>query len=257
MVQKLKTQQDKDAEKQEKKELLKPDEFISTTGRAFQWLQDNSQTVLTGIAVLFGGAALVGALSWYQGSRNSEASLDLYRALKPYHRPVSAVSAPDATAEDEKPFATAKEKWTAARDALKPVADKHAGNGAGRLALLYLADTHAHLGEYADAITAYQKFIRDTSASDAMRWVGLQGLASAQEAKGDTKDAAKTFEEMVTLPGKQGRDIGYFNAGRILVGSADAADKTKGKDLLGKLSKEKDFETSPLKARAEELLAAN
>ena len=80
----------------------------------------------------------------------------------------------------------------------------------------------------------------------------LQGLGAAQEAKGDLKAAAASFKELTALPTKQGRDYGYFNAGRVLLAQGD---KDGAKAALEKLTKEKDFEGSPLRARAEDLLA--
>ena len=124
--------------------------------------------------------------------------------------------------------------------------------GAGRLGQLYLADAHAHLGEYDAAVDAYQKYLRDTPANDGLRFLALQGLGAAQEAKGDLKAAAASFKELTALPTKQGRDYGYFNAGRVLLAQGD---KDGAKAALEKLTKEKDFEGSPLRARAEDLLA--
>jgi tetratricopeptide (TPR) repeat protein len=232
--------------------LLAPDEFLTTTGRAFNWLQDNSQKVVTVIAVFFGVALLVGVASFWQARRNSSSSLDLAVALRVYHRPVSTVpAAPDAT-EEEKPFATAKEKYTAARDALKPVVEKHGGRGAGALGLLYLADCQLHLGDMDEAVASYKSYLGQSGGGDTMRFLALQGLAHALEAKGDAAGAAKALREASELETKVDRDYALYAAGRLLVASATPDDKTQGKQMLQRVVKE--HEASPYKTKAEELL---
>lgn len=234
------------------KQLLKEDEFLSVTGRAFDWLQHNSGKVTAAIAAVFGVAILLGAVSLVQKRSNNAASLDLSTALKTYHRPVGTMPSPDTTTPvEEQPFATAKEKYAAARDALKPVVEKHGSSGPGLVGTLYLADCEAHLGELDAAIDHYKKFLTGAGGTDSLRFLALQGLGHAQESKGDLKAAGATFEDMTKLEGKMGRDYGTLHAGRLLLAQGD---KDGAKKLLEKLTKDKEFETSALKTRAEELL---
>ncbi|MEW5855684.1 MAG: tetratricopeptide repeat protein [Myxococcota bacterium] len=248
MVKKIKPkgQDDKDPNK----EILEPDQFITRSASVFDWIQDNSSKVLTVIAVFFGAVALLGLVTFFQNSRNSASSKALAEAMRVYHRPVSTVEASTDTPADEKPFATAKEKYTASKDALLKVVQEHGNTGAGAMARLYLADSHVHLGEYDDAIKQYEEYLKATGGADTLRFMALEGLAHAKEAKGDLKGAAETFTQMTQLEGKVGKDYALYNAGRVRLALNE---KDQGKQMLERLVKE--FETSPLKPKAEELLS--
>jgi tetratricopeptide (TPR) repeat protein len=251
VVQKIKP---KNGKEEAQEQLLAPDDFITHTARAFQWLQDNSRTVLGVIGGLFAVAAVLGGVTVWQSRTHADASLKLARALKVYHRPVSTTPPPGDPAEDEKPFATAKEKYTAARDALEPVVAEYGQNGVGLIAGLYLADAHARLEQWDKASDLNRKYLEGTGGDDPLRFLALQALGTALEAAGDRAGAVKAFQDMETLPAKLGRDIGVFHAGRVLLSQADT--KEQGKKLLEKLAKEKDYEASSLKTKAEELLTA-
>jgi predicted negative regulator of RcsB-dependent stress response len=238
-------------------ELLKEDEFLHTSGVLMDWLQTNARTVLGVILGIFGLVALGGLVSWNGDRQNLAASEDLAKALKPYHRPVSTAPADEKTPDDEKPFPTAKDKWTASKDALKPVADKHKGTSVGTMALLYLADTQLHLGEFDAAVEGFQAVVKATPATDNLRFLSLQGLAHALEGKGDLKGALAAYKQLAAAPGKLGADYGLYQAGRTLFASKDDAEKTEGRGMLEKLSKDKDFEFSSYKSKATDLLGTN
>ena len=244
----------KEQDKSAKAELLAPDEFISTTGRAFDWLQHNAQVVLGVVAVVFLAAAGLGGFTHYRDSQHTTVSWDLAQAMRTYHRPVTTAAPETEVAPEDKPFATAKEKYTAARDQLQGVVDKHGASGPAVMALLPLADCHMHLGEPDKAVAAYKKFLASVAGDDPVKFAALAGLGHALEAKGEADAARAAFQDLSKVAGKVGADEGLFHTGRLMLASADNASKDEGRKLLEKLTKDKDFEGSPLRAKAEELL---
>ena len=257
MVDKIKPKRapgEPDAKEKAKRELLKEDEFITTSGAVFQWLQDNSKTVMVIIVLAFAGAGAVGALSWNAERDNVAATEALAEALRVYHRPVSGAAPSAETDPDLTPFATAQEKWKAAQTALEPVVAQHGSSGPGRLAQLYLADALFHASEYAAAADHYQAYLKSVPSTDNLRYLALRGLAHSQEAQGNTEEASKTYQEMAALPGTLGVDYGAYQAGRLLLASEDTAQQTRGRELLEKVTKDKAFAASPYRTKAQELL---
>jgi tetratricopeptide (TPR) repeat protein len=65
-----------------RKDLKRPDEFITLTGRALTWARQHQQLVTWGGAALIAVLAVAGIATAYRGARERDANADLARAME-------------------------------------------------------------------------------------------------------------------------------------------------------------------------------
>lgn len=230
-----------------------PDEFQMRGLQAFEWTQKHTTLVL-GLA----GVVLVAGLAWagfssYKDGQNEKASKPFAEALEIYDAPI-------VKAGDENPempikgprFATSDEKTRVVLERFQAVAQNHAGTDVGTLALLYVGNASLQSKKYDDAIKAYESFLQKTDADGDTYFAGLQGLAAAYEGKQDRKNAIAQYEKLAGLPTQIAEDVALLALGRLYQAEGDVE---KARDRLSRLADKDAFTKSPLKTRAEEMLA--
>jgi len=225
-----------------RKEMKGPDRFQVAAADAASWMsQHQKQLAMAALAIV--AAAVVAAVASYMvDSRRAAAGGLLYRALDTASGEVSSIPLPNF---DRPIYKTAEEKERAVLDAAGKVRERAAGSRAGTTAALLEGDAHLALGEWDKAIAAYQSYLGSAPAADSLRFGGLDGLARAQEGKGDLDAAARTYEKAA--------EIGFFKdratleRARVLV---KAGKKDEAKKALESVPKD-----SPLQAEALERLA--
>ena len=199
------------------------------------------QLALGAAALLVLAAIAVGA-SYVADSRREKAGGLLYKAIDAASGEVSSVPLPNF----EHPiYKTVEEKERAVIDAASKVREGHAGTRAATTAMLLEADAHLALGEWDKAIAAYQSYLASSAADDSLRFGGLDGLARAQEGKGDLDAAAKTYENASAIAFF--KDRATVERARVL---AKEGKKEEAKKTLETVSKD-----SPLAGEAQEQLA--
>lgn len=249
-----KTREERDAERQaaeaerERQDAGIQDEFQAKGFELVEWMQDKQKIVLAfiGAVVVAGGA--MGAYALVSSSQNLAASQVYAEALKAYEGGIGdALPGEDAAGPR---FTDAKERATEARARFEQVVKEHGNTDVSTFASLYVGHASLQLDEADKAIAAYERFLGRVAKNDPFRFAGLDGLASAYEAKGDVDSAIAKLQELVDLPGGVGEDAALYRLGRLY---ADKGDNGKAKEALERLAK--DFPESTLKASADELLA--
>ncbi|MDF1563479.1 MAG: tetratricopeptide repeat protein [Deltaproteobacteria bacterium] len=190
------------AKKLSRKELKRPDEFVQTGTAVVDYLQKHGTLVLSSL----GGIVVVGVLlslgSWYFEQSAVRAGAALGDALEMAERPVLEDGGAAATSDD--PFFTSEEeKKEKVNAALEAVRIDHSGTAAAAVATLELADRAYRAGEYDSALADYERFLKESSRDDRMRFSALEGLGYTLEAKDDLEGALKAFERL----GKEGGDF--------------------------------------------------
>jgi tetratricopeptide (TPR) repeat protein len=225
-----------------RKEMKGPDRFQVAAADAASWLGKHQKKVIVaaGAAVVI---AVVGTgISYMVESGREQAGGLLYRAIDAASGEISTVLLPNF---DRPTFKTAEEKQRAVLDAAAKVRERHGGTRAAATAALLEGDAHLALGEWDKAAAAYQGFLSAAPADDSLRFAGFDGIARAQEGKGDLEGAAKTYEKAAEVA--LYKDRATLERARVLV-KADKKDEAK-KALEG-IAKD-----SPLSAEAQERLA--
>jgi len=163
-----------------RKELKKPDELVSLTGRLIQWGMENKGLVLRGSAALAAVVLVVGAVFGYQGYRERQARLLYNEALA-----LEALAAGEAGTGPE-----------AALAKLKEVREQYASTKVGPMALADLGDIYLRKGNYEEAVACYQGSLKGLDRRSSFYGLVLENLGTAYEAKGAWDSALETYERL-------------------------------------------------------------
>lgn len=230
-----------------RKEMKGPDHFQVAATDAAEWLSKNRRVAGAALAAaaVFVVAGLV--VHGYVTSGRNAAGGELYRALDAADGVVSTVPLPGV---DRPTFVSEAERQKAVIAAADLTRRQHPGTRAAVTAALASGEAHLRLEEWDAAMGDLNAYLAAAPPDDALRFAGLDGLARAQEGKGDLAAAAATFERA----GREApfyRDRAELERARVLAraGKADEAKK-----LLAGFPGE--FKDSPLKGEAAERLAA-
>lgn len=209
------------SETKKQKELRQPDALQRAGLEASSWVHGKEKFILFGLAavlVLGLGIALVDYLS-DRGERNAQKELGA--ALVPVMRPVQEGAAPPADAamvESEKPFATQKEKDEAIVASLSQFREEHKGTRSAVTAALPLAQAQYRLGQFDQAIAAFDAYLKDAPKENPLRAVALEGKGYAHEAKGELDQAAAAFDGLASLGSTEFLDgMGQFHKARVMI----------------------------------------
>lgn len=170
------------AEKQRlsRKDIKRPDEFISLTGRGLTWARQNQQMVTwggVGILVLLIG---LGIASAYRGARDRDANSDLSRAL-------AKLNAND---------------YAAASTELIDVSSRWDGTGVATVAGLLGANAAIRAGEGDKAITELTRLQGQSSKLPGyLKQQILVAWGAALETKQQWLDAAAKYQEAAAMTG--------------------------------------------------------
>ncbi|HEX9288542.1 MAG TPA: tetratricopeptide repeat protein [Anaeromyxobacteraceae bacterium] len=225
-----------------RKEMKGPDRFQVVAADAASWLGKHQRHVAMAAAAVVVAAVATAGISYLLESRREQAGGLLYRAIDAASGEISSVPLPNF---DRPTYKTAEEKERAVLDAAAKVRDRHPGTRAATTAALLQGDAHLALGEWEKAIAAYQAYLAAAPPDDAVRFGGIDGLARAQEGKGDLDAAARTYEQASDIPFY--KDRAALERSRVL---AKAGKKDEAKKALEAIAKE-----SPLQGEAQERLA--
>jgi len=170
-----------------KKKLKEPDEFISFTERAFLFITQNLKPIAIGGIVLL---ILVLSVFFYQrwekkneeeATRNFNLALGIYQLISSPYR--------QGTAFDDK---NALEKFD-------EVITKFPRTSSGKISYLYKGNIHLRLGEFEEAIKAYQTFLEKAGKEKLCRLFALEGLGYALEGKKDYEKAIQTYQKILEI----------------------------------------------------------
>jgi tetratricopeptide (TPR) repeat protein len=185
-----------------RKKLKQPDEFITVTERAFLLLKEHFRKIaLGGIVAVIIVLAVIFFQMW-EKSKERQASQKLNVAMGM----VQAVSTPYREASPK------EYKETLAK--LDEVSKEFPQTSSGKVALLYEGNLHLKLGEFEEAVKAYQTFLKSSGEEKLYRQLALEGLAYAFEGKKDYEKAIESYHEIVAMGESFQSREAHFNLGR-------------------------------------------
>jgi tetratricopeptide (TPR) repeat protein len=225
-----------------RKEMKGPDRFQVAAAGAATWMGSHQRLLTVAVAAIAVLAVVGAGASYVLESRRTKAGGLLYSAIDAASGEVSSIPLPNV---DRPIYKTVEEKERAVIAAAGKVRERAGGTRAAVTAGLLEAGAHLALGEWDKAIAAYQSYLSSAPADDSLRFAGLDGLARAQEGKGDLDGAARTYEKAAQIAFF--KDRATVERARVL---ARAGKAEEAKKALEGLPKE-----SPLKLEAQEQLA--
>lgn len=201
-----------------RKELRKPDEFVTFTMKVGQWVRDNQRLVMfAGIAVI---VVVVGVALTFQlmGSSRVRSSSSLWQAVATASAPIID---PEEAEEEEIPariqhFKTLSERNEAASKALEKVVEGQSDSTAGQVARLGLAGARLSKGDYAGARGLYESFLKNTGGFDALKANAVEGLGYALEGQKNYNEALERFRELEKIDNGVHADLAKYHQARML-----------------------------------------
>jgi tetratricopeptide (TPR) repeat protein len=229
-----------------RKDMKEPDKFQQAATEAAGWIaQRRKHVVLAGAAVV-AVVVLIAVLQAVNAGREERAGAAAAELLATISGEISSVPLPGLPG----PFFPSDEaRQRAVVEAAQKVIASHPGTGAARMAALALGDAHYKLRAYDDARAAYERFLAEAPKDDSLRFGALEGIALADEAKGNLDAAAADYERL-------GKEVPAFSdradleRARVLARAGKTADARTILSTFGEQHKE-----SLLTADASERLA--
>ena len=185
-----------------KKKLKKPDEFISFTERAFIFVRHHFKKIAMGFILLFLLLLTYFLFQMWENKREVEASRKFNFALEAYQMTTSPYRE-----GSPKEFKNILEKFEEAISTFPKTSS-------GKFSLLYKGNVHLKLGEYEEAIKAYQTFLQRTGKERIYRFFALEGLGYAYEGMKDYEKALNAYQEILKLGESSQWGNTYLNIAR-------------------------------------------
>jgi tetratricopeptide (TPR) repeat protein len=170
-----------------RKELKKPDEFITFSSRIITWCQENIRIVvrvLAGLAVLI---LITSAVFLFKANRETKARGLYEEALSLYQvEPSGNAGAVNYS------MATAK---------LEEVKQRYHSTTVAINALIDLGNIYFQEGSYEKAISCYTDFLQRTDLSHPLYDQALESLGQTYEAKGSWQEAVEAYQRLASKGG--------------------------------------------------------
>lgn len=232
------------AQKIDRKQLKRPDEFQVLAARAMEWTVAHQGRVLAALGAVVVVALAAWGLVALRSSREARAGAALADALAMESRPIAGD--PQAQAQPgEETFPDRKARDQAALDAFAKVRAEHGGTAAATTALAEQAFVKLRTGDASGAQTDLQDFLQAAPSDHPLRPIAQSSLGYALEAQGKLDEARAAFEKL--------RDLGLpdradYQAARLAL----EAGKPDARQALEKVAK--DYPKDPAATDANERL---
>jgi predicted negative regulator of RcsB-dependent stress response len=215
-----------------KRPAFEPEEFLRAEGLQ-DWLTENLKTVVAVVGVLVLAASAWGIVEFLQHRAEAQAAELYAKAMKTYQ----AAQAPDLQLRVLSPE-TISALQQAAQE-FQAVQEDYPRTQHAALAMFSQANAYATLGQFDEAIAAYEAWLTEY-AEHPLKPLVIQRLAYALWSKGKPEDAVTRFGEVTTIPDAPNRDLAYFEKGRVLEQMGQNAQALEAYSTLAK-----EFTSSP------------
>jgi TolA-binding protein len=164
--------------------------------------------ISVGILLLVAGGAL--GYFWYQSRLENAAAGLAYEATLHYHQQ------PRTDDKEKKPVPTKAENFKKALELFGEVTQKYPRTRAAAISQYYIGNSHLELGQYEQAVSAYQTYLDRYHPSGTMTGLALERMGVAEETKGDRAAAEETFKKVLATEGAMNKDQVLFSLGSLL-----------------------------------------
>ncbi|MBW2261557.1 MAG: hypothetical protein JRG91_06235 [Deltaproteobacteria bacterium] len=219
-----------------RKELKKPDEFISKSAEFSELMVVHKRKILIGVAVAVGLLVAGSAYYVFNEERALTSSQGMMEALDVLSRPVKTVQlfSGSSEGEDEESFASLHEKDEATQKAFHEAVEKASSAPVKRMAILGEAQALLGLGKYEEAAGAYQLFIDSPEGAETFLFLAYEGLGLALEGQGKLDEATKQFKTLGGVGDGKYEPLALYHQARILESQEK---KAEAKDVYASLAK--------------------
>jgi hypothetical protein len=181
------------AQKLDRKQLKKPDEFQVVAGKAMEWIVAHRKPVLSILIVVALGVAGAWAFTSWSNSRETKAGGELAAALELASRPVSSEGPVEPGTQT---FASTEERTKATVAALEKLRSDYPRSAAAQTALAEIGFLKLKQGDTAGAQAALQQFGQSAPKEHPLRVSAQESLGYALEAQGKLDEARAAFAQL-------------------------------------------------------------
>jgi len=185
-----------------KKSLKEPDEFVSSTEKAFLFITHHVKPIVTGgIVVLI----LLLSIFLYQKweKRNEEEAYRKFSLAVDLYQMVSSPNKEGSPSE----YKNVLEKFG-------EVIAKFPRTLPGRISLLYQGNIHLRLSEFEEATKSYQTFLQKAKKEKLYRIFAMEGLGYSHEGKKEYEKALDAYQKILEEGETFQMGNAYLNMGR-------------------------------------------
>jgi len=185
-----------------KKKLKEPDEFVTLTERAYLFINHHFKPIAGGAIIVLLLILLFLLYQRWERGNEENASQMLNAAVEAYQM----VSSPyrEASAQEYKNVL----------ERFNEVATKFPRTFAGKLAILHQGNIDLRLGEFDQAIQAYESFLQKGGKERLYRCFAMEGLGYSYEGKKDYEKAIHAYQKEIESGGDPQLANAYLGLGR-------------------------------------------
>jgi len=184
------------ADKIDRKQLKRPDEFQLLAGRAMGWMVGHKRLVLGASGAILAALLIAWGLATWRTSREAKAGGALAETLELQSRPIAG-EGPAQPGQDT--FPSKEERQKAVIAALENVRSAHGGTTAAQTALAQLGFHKLKAGDAAGAQKDLQEFLDRAGRDHPLRPFAQESLGYALEAQNKLDEARAAFEKLRDL----------------------------------------------------------
>lgn len=170
-----------------KKKLKEPDEFITLTERTYLYVNRHVRSIAIGAGVILAvGLVIFFFQEW--GKRNEG---NAYRMLTSAMETYQMISSPYREGSPQ--------EYKDVLERFQEIISKFPSTSSGKLAVLYKGNIHLRLGEFDEAIKAYESYLGKTGKERLYRAFAMEGLGYSYEGKKEYEKAIGAYQKLIDL----------------------------------------------------------
>ncbi|OGP94397.1 MAG: hypothetical protein A2157_12155 [Deltaproteobacteria bacterium RBG_16_47_11] len=170
-----------------KKRLKEPDEFITLTERAFLFVTHHTKSIAVGAGIVL--VLLLSIFFFQKWEMKNEGSA--YQMLNLVMESYQMVSSPYREGSPQ--------EYKNVLEGLNEVITKFPGTSSGKLAILYKGNAYLRLGEFDEAIKAYEVYLEKAGKERLYRSFAMEGLGYSYEGKKNYEKAMHAYQRVLDL----------------------------------------------------------
>jgi len=170
-----------------KKKLKEPDEFITLTERAYLSVTHHAKSIAVGAGIVL---VLLLFIFFFQKWENKNAE-NAYQMFNSVVETYQMVSSPYREGSPQ--------EYKNVIERFNEVIIKFPKTPGGKLAVLYKGNIHLRLGEFDEAIKAYESYLGKAGKEKLYRAFAMEGLGYSYEGKRDYERAMNAFQKVIDL----------------------------------------------------------
>ena len=185
-----------------KRKLKEPDEFITLTERIYLFVTHHAKPIAFGAGIVLVLLFLVFLFRAWEKKNSEGANQMLNLAVETYQ----IVSSPYREGSPQE-YKNVVERFN-------EVIAKFPKTQSGELAILYKGNIYLRLGEFDEAVKAYEDFLQKAGKEKLYRAFAMEGLGYSYEGKRDYEKAIRAFQKVIDLGESFQLANAYLDLGR-------------------------------------------